>query len=423
MEVAGDLGVEVGTVEGAVGKLLRTIKADPGVVKALGEEAILTEGGFVDANEAFLRAVDYLGQIKDPAEKAREGVRLFGKGWQQVAPLIEEGAERIRERLQAVSEQKIITREEFQRAKDFRDSLDDLKDNGEDLAIALGETLVPVLSDLFELLGKVFGVVKDVVGAVGNFGDKVADLTGAGGIKDVTEKIREFQAVGRLLGETVQTEIVANLEELSEETLPDVTYEWDSFLGELNRQDAFDGAKRSIAEVKQALADAFSGEAVDSAAFEGSVRDAQRRIGDVVDSLLEAGTLSRSEANAILFNLKVLGIEGLEYALALLENPALRIDSANISMRPNTVYVPGLGTFPARAGGGPVSAGMPYLVGERGPELFVPGASGNIVPNSRLGSGSTINVTVTSADPNEVVRALQTYVRQSGPVPVNTRAM
>lgn len=39
------------------------------------------------------------------------------------------------------------------------------------------------------------------------------------------------------------------------------------------------------------------------------------------------------------------------------------------------------GNIPGRAYGGPVSAGMPYLVGERGPEMFVPGQSGNIVPN------------------------------------------
>lgn len=36
--------------------------------------------------------------------------------------------------------------------------------------------------------------------------------------------------------------------------------------------------------------------------------------------------------------------------------------------------------FTGRAAGGPVMAGRPYLVGERGPELFVPGASGSIVP-------------------------------------------
>jgi len=37
-----------------------------------------------------------------------------------------------------------------------------------------------------------------------------------------------------------------------------------------------------------------------------------------------------------------------------------------------------------RAIGGPVTAGDPYLVGENGPELFVPGQSGSIVPNGAL---------------------------------------
>lgn len=35
----------------------------------------------------------------------------------------------------------------------------------------------------------------------------------------------------------------------------------------------------------------------------------------------------------------------------------------------------------ARAAGGPVQEGAAYLVGEQGPELFVPNASGSIVPN------------------------------------------
>ena len=43
-----------------------------------------------------------------------------------------------------------------------------------------------------------------------------------------------------------------------------------------------------------------------------------------------------------------------------------------------------------RANGGPVGAGRPYLVGERGPELFVPGAQGNIVPNNAMGSTSVV---------------------------------
>jgi tape measure domain-containing protein len=37
-----------------------------------------------------------------------------------------------------------------------------------------------------------------------------------------------------------------------------------------------------------------------------------------------------------------------------------------------------------RANGGPVSAGAPYVVGEHGPELFVPGRNGSVVSNSGL---------------------------------------
>jgi hypothetical protein len=45
--------------------------------------------------------------------------------------------------------------------------------------------------------------------------------------------------------------------------------------------------------------------------------------------------------------------------------------------------------FTPKADGGPVSSGMPYMVGERGPELFIPNANGSIVPNG--GGGITIN--------------------------------
>lgn len=47
-----------------------------------------------------------------------------------------------------------------------------------------------------------------------------------------------------------------------------------------------------------------------------------------------------------------------------------------------------------KAIGGPVLAGTPYIVGENGPELFMPGQSGAIAPNGRFGGGGiTINIT------------------------------
>lgn len=51
--------------------------------------------------------------------------------------------------------------------------------------------------------------------------------------------------------------------------------------------------------------------------------------------------------------------------------------------------------FTGKAMGGPVAGGTPYLVGERGPELFVPSSSGSIVPNNRLQSSGAIGGGVT----------------------------
>ena len=62
----------------------------------------------------------------------------------------------------------------------------------------------------------------------------------------------------------------------------------------------------------------------------------------------------------------------------------------------------------ARADGGPVSQGMVYLVGERGPELFVPGTSGAVVPNNKMGGG---NVTVNLIEDKR--RAGQTQERDN----------
>ena len=61
-----------------------------------------------------------------------------------------------------------------------------------------------------------------------------------------------------------------------------------------------------------------------------------------------------------------------------------------------------------RKDGGPVTAGMEYLVGEEGPELFVPNADGTIIDNKStmgaLGSGAILKAT---ADGNNLIKSLR----------------
>jgi hypothetical protein len=78
-------------------------------------------------------------------------------------------------------------------------------------------------------------------------------------------------------------------------------------------------------------------------------------------------------------------------------------------------------SLPRLAEGGIVTSPTIAMIGEgNGPEA--------VIPLSKLGSmgfggGGNITVNVNGGDPNQIVRVLQQYVRQSGPVPVNTRAM
>ena len=71
------------------------------------------------------------------------------------------------------------------------------------------------------------------------------------------------------------------------------------------------------------------------------------------------------------------------------------------------------GLFKKRAMGGPVSAGTPYMVGERGPELFMPRQGGSIIPNNALGGGST-NVVVNVDASGSNVQGDQAQAKQLG---------
>lgn len=60
-----------------------------------------------------------------------------------------------------------------------------------------------------------------------------------------------------------------------------------------------------------------------------------------------------------------------------------------------------------RQAGGPVMAGAPYLVGEQGPEVFVPTLSGSIAPT---GPAQVINITIQAQ--GDAVGAVQRSERQ-----------
>jgi hypothetical protein len=73
----------------------------------------------------------------------------------------------------------------------------------------------------------------------------------------------------------------------------------------------------------------------------------------------------------------------------------------------------GLFGLPGRATGGPVSPGAAYVVGERGPELFVPTTSGAIQPASGSSGARDVRVAITvNAPGSDQPQALARSSRQ-----------
>jgi hypothetical protein len=90
------------------------------------------------------------------------------------------------------------------------------------------------------------------------------------------------------------------------------------------------------------------------------------------------------------------GAEGtLKSILGFINNPVGAATSAL------TDLFSGFATSLFKADGGPVSANTPYVVGEVGPELFIPSSNGTIVPNNKLGAeANTYNFTINAPSGN-----------------------
>jgi len=83
---------------------------------------------------------------------------------------------------------------------------------------------------------------------------------------------------------------------------------------------------------------------------------------------------------------------------ALARDILLAVSRALIIQPIASAITGGIGSYfnipvPGRASGGPVAGGSPYVVGERGPELFIPQGGGHIVPNHQMG-GVVLNQSV-----------------------------
>jgi hypothetical protein len=393
IEVAGDIGIEAATLEKSLGFMNKALGNSPDLFKNLGIEIEYTNGGAKDASATFLNVIDRIKGIKDPAEKAAVASQLLGRGWQQMAELIETGSGSLKKSLAEVSEQKVITPEELQKARDFRAALDNLNDRFEDISLTVGGKVVPALTNAIDSMLGFVDAAMEIPGislalkTLFNPGvtDSGSPATLAGGIEMVVNKlfglkeetkettvVTDEMARVWIEGYRAMIDAVPPAQNLTSEIdrqkqmLEEAKYAWDLFKGNLSMELERQGLVSDIEAFRVKWADSTSEAKRNSEEYRAELLRLQIQVANFGGETIRTATIATQN------KIRVLVETGqLERAVQLLQY--IRNNTLGYVQTPTATYaVTPYGAMPARAGGGIITKPEVSMVGEAGAEAIIP---------------------------------------------------
>lgn len=198
---------------------------------------------------------------------------------------------------------------------------------------------------------------------------------------------KEFEKSDESLAKTVETQIKALVD-----TVPDLAKVSDEMLAIQSRNDELNNSFQAIG---LSVSNAFKGILTGALSFKDAMKGI---IGAVIDELFRLFVVQQ-----------IVGIVSGAIG-GLTGTPAASGKGFGSSVN-----------LTGRARGGSVGNNKPYMVGEQGPELFIPGGSGTIIPNRNLssnGGGGNFNITVDargSNDPAAVRAQVQQGILEAAP--------
>ena len=149
--------------------------------------------------------------------------------------------------------------------------------------------------------------------------------------------------------------------------------------------------------------------------IDGSLVDGFARAGDVLErgllGAIRRGSLGFEDLKRVAFQtLDQIASQALQSGLGQLLGPSAGGSLGNLFGG----LVGSILGLPGRATGGPVSPLRPYVVGERGPELFVPTSAGRVEPSLAASAARDVRVSINLAQPRgaSAPAALQRSAKQ-----------
>ena len=135
-----DVGLE--DIAKGLAKVTKLAAADSDKITELGVSTRDSSGQLRDAEDIFYDVIDALGKIENDTERNAKANEIFGKSYQNLNPLIEGGADKLRELSAEFDRLGLsVDQDTLDKANELNDQIDKLKATWQQAAIVVGASL------------------------------------------------------------------------------------------------------------------------------------------------------------------------------------------------------------------------------------------------------------------------------------------
>jgi len=341
-------------------------------------------------------------KLNPGVDRAQFLMKTFGRSGADMGKLMEVGADGIDAATAAIADNLIITAQSKISVENYKRSLDNLNDSWQGFKYTIGMKVIPELDLLMRVMTKGKDEVELHDQAVNRLELRMQKLASAAsfGNKAAAAALQDLQVEYDALISTTPG-VTDVIDDLGEKTLKasdyfgDLTTQmlYNTVAAGLDEQAAFDlavqmglvnlGAYSMISALENATAYLTdTGELEEYTLALSNLWSALQNVQSASDIQIQltgiglGGSKTTSSAS------------GTTLANGTIVGGALPSGYKQIGTVSATDLTP---VYGKKASGGPAFGNTPYLVGEKGPEVFVPNGSGSIVPNNAIGGGATIS--------------------------------
>ena len=424
----------VGEVANGTGELKRALDA-------MGISVFNVDGTVKSTEQVLFEFADGIAATDDAAVKLAFAFKGFDAEGSELVNTLHKGSAGLKEMFaQAERLGFVLDRDAIAETEKFRDRLNELNRSIDGFSRRVVSELAPALSGMitdltetmvkfaeesggFDKLGKQFaqGIIDAfivVIGVLKQAGAAISHLLELTGFEsDAVKSLNEQLAAARENRRGLARDVFNNAEAIAEETRNITQLEAELAKLKSGGANSFDKIITSLETFKAKIGETtpLIDELVDTTNV--GAEDTEETVGAILGSIraaVKVTSTSMQGAFTEFFNItsqKFMDFKSLVSSILssiISEMTRVFVQNQFMSWLGGTKFGSFLG-IPGKAAGGTVTAGRPYLVGEKGAELFVPNQTGTIVPNHKMGgAGTTVNVAfnITAWDSKDATQAI-----------------